>query len=136
MTKTMKRLILTLAAAAALAGCIKMDKTPPKDMPAYVRLYPGSTQMMNMNMGGMEADVFTTTAGADDVITFYRTQAATDGLSETAAPQSTTAAPGDKQLALADAATDRMLVVVAKPQQAGGTIVSLTWKVPAAKAPS
>jgi hypothetical protein len=124
----MKRATLVLAAAVALAGCIKMDKTPPKDMPAYVKLYPGSTQVMNMNLGGMEADAFTTTASADDILTFYRTQGAADGLSETAAPQQAGAAAGDKQLALTDAATGRMLIVVVKPQTSG-SMVSLTWKV-------
>ncbi len=132
----MKRLILALATAAALAGCIKMDKTPPKDMPAYVRLYPGSTQVMSMNLGGMEADAFQTTASADDILAFYRTNAATDGLSETSAPAQAGAGPGDKQLALTDAATGRMLIVVIKPQAAGASMVSLTWKTPAKAAGS
>ena len=132
----MKRAILALAAAAALAGCIKMDKTPPKDMPAYVKLYPGSTQMMSMNLGGMEADVVTTTATPDDVLTFYRTQAASDGLTETNAPAQAGAGAGDKQLALTDAATGRMLIVVIKPQAAGASMVSLTWKTPAKAAGS
>jgi hypothetical protein len=127
----MKKLIVALAAVIALGGCFKMDKTPPKDLPAYVKLYPGSTQMMNMNMGGMEADVVTTTAGADDVITVYRTQAASDGLTETAAPQAAGAAPGDKQASFTDATSDKLLVVIAKPQSSGGTMISLTWKVPA-----
>jgi hypothetical protein len=126
----MKRVIVAFAAVAVLGGCFKMDKTPPKDMPAYVKLYPGSTQMMSMNLGGMEADVVTTTAAPDDVIGFYRTQGASDGLSETAAPTASGAGPNDKQLALTDAATGRMLIVVAKPQSNGGTIVSLTWKAP------
>jgi len=136
----MKRLIVAFAAVAALSGlglggCFKMDKTPPKDMPAYVKLYPGATQMMSMNLGGMEVDVVTTTAAPDDVIGFYRTQGASDGLSETAAPTASGAGPNDKQLALTDAATGRMLVVVVKPQSSGGSVVSLTWKV-AAKAAS
>ena len=124
----MKRAILALAAAAALSGCVKMDKTPPKDLPAYVKLYPGSTQVMNMNLGGMEADAFTTSAGVDDILAFYRTQGASDGLTETAAPPQAGGAAGDRQLALTDAATGRMLVVVVKPQ-ASGSMVSLTWKV-------
>jgi hypothetical protein len=128
----MKRVIVAFAAVAALSGlggCFKMDKTPPKDMPAYVKLYPGSTQMMSMNLGGMEADVVTTTASPDDVLTFYRTQAASDGLTETAAPTASGAAPGDKQVAFTDGTADKLLVVIAKPQSAGGTVVSLTWKV-------
>ena len=132
----MKRLLLALAAAAALGGCIKMDKTPPKDMPAYVRLYPGSTQVMSMNLGGMEADAFQTTASADDILAFYRTNAATDGLSETNAPAQAGAGAGDKQLALTDAATGRMLIVVIKPQASGVSMVSLTWKTPAKAAGS
>jgi hypothetical protein len=127
----MKRVILALVAATALAGCIKMDKTPPKDMPSYVRLYPGSTQVMSMNLGGMEADAFQTTASADDILAFYRTNAATDGLAETAAPAQAGAAAGDKQLALTDAATGRMLIVVIKPQASGASMVSLTWKTQA-----
>jgi hypothetical protein len=132
----MKRLILALVAATALAGCIKMDKTPPKDMPSYVRLYPGSTQVMSMNLGGMEADAFQTTASADDILAFYRTNATTDGLTETTAPAQAGAAAGDKQLALTDAATGRMLIVVIKPQAAGASMVSLTWKTPAKAAGS
>ena len=89
----MKRVIVAFAAFAALGGCFKMDKTPPKDMQAYVKLYPGSTQMMSMNLGGMEADVVTTTATPDDVIGFYRTQGASDGLSETSAPTATGSRP-------------------------------------------
>jgi hypothetical protein len=132
----MKRLLLALAAAAALGGCIKMDKTPPKDMPAYVRLYPGSTQVMSMNLGGMEADAFQTTASADDILAFYRTNAASDGLTETTAPAAAGSGPSDKQLALTDAATGRMLIVVIKPQASGVSIVSLTWKTPAKAAGS
>jgi len=132
----MKKLILALVAATALAGCIKVDKTPPKDMPSYVRLYPGSTQVMSMNLGGMEADAFQTTASADDILAFYRTNAATDGLTETNAPAQAGAAAGDKQLALTDAATGRMLIVVIKPQASGVSMVSLTWKTPAKAAGS
>src|SRR5580698_5621022 len=84
--KTMKKLILALAAAALLGGCIKMDKTPPKDLPAFVKLYPGSTQMMNMSVAGVTADAVTTTDTPDKVIDFYRTQAASDGLTETQTP--------------------------------------------------
>ena len=130
----MKQLILGIAAvasAAALAGCIKMDKTPPKDLPAYVKLYPGSTQVMNMSMGGVTADAFTTPDSPDTVLAFYRTQAASDGLTETQAPSNTAPAPDQKQVAFTDPAQDKLLVVVAKPQGAG-SMVSLTWKTPAA----
>jgi hypothetical protein len=126
----MKRLILTLAAAVALAGCIKVDKTPPKDLPAYVKLYPGSTQVMNMSMGGVTADAFTTTDPPDTVMIFYRNQASADGLTETATPTQAPAAAGQQQATFTDT-SGKMLVVVAKPQ-ANLTVVSLTWKTPPA----
>jgi hypothetical protein len=129
----MRKLILAIAAVAALSGCIKMDKTPPKDMPAYVKLYPGSTQVMNMSLGGVTADAFTTTDTPDTVIAFYRTQAASDGLTETNAPNKPATAPDQKQAAFTDPTQDKLLVVVAKPQT-GGSMVSLTWKTPSAKA--
>ena len=128
----MKKLILGFAAvasAAALSGCIKMDKTPPKNLPAYVKLYPGSTQVMNMTMGGVTADAFTTPDSPDTVIAFYRTQATSDGLTETQTPSKTTS-PDQKQVAFTDP-SGKLLVVIAKPQ-APGSMVSLTWKTPAA----
>jgi len=126
----MKRLFLALGVAVALAGCVKMDKTPPKDVPAYVHLYPGSTQVMNMSMAGVTADAFTTTDTPDKVMTFYRTQASTDGLTEGQAPAQANASPGQLQASFTDAASGRLLVVIAKPQ-AAGSMVSLTWKTPA-----
>jgi hypothetical protein len=129
----MKKLILGLAAAAALAGCIKMDKSPPTNLPAYVKMYPGSTNVMNMNMGSVTADAFTTPDAPAQVMTFYRTQAASDALPEAAAPAAAGATAGQQQATFNDAATGRMLVVIAKPQ-AAGSMVSLTWTTP--KAPS
>jgi hypothetical protein len=129
---TAKKLMLALAAAAALGGCIKIDKTPPKDLPAFVKLYPGSTQIMNMSMAGVTADAFTTLDPPDKVMSFYRDRAAADGLAEGQAPAQPTASAGQVQAAFSDAATGRMLAVVAKPAQGGaGTMVSLTWKAPA-----
>jgi hypothetical protein len=128
----MNKLILALAAVTLVGGCIKMDKTPPKDMPAYVKLYPGSTQMMNMTMGGITADAFTTSDSPDTVMIFYRNQASADGLTETAAPaQATTGATAGQVQATFTDASGKMLAVVAKPQ-ANLTIVSLTWKTPQA----
>ena len=128
----MKRLILALVAAVAVGGCVKMDKTPPKDLPAYVKLYPGSTQVMNMSMGGVTADAFTTTDPPDTVMIFYRNQASANGLTETAAPASATASasPGQQQATFTDT-SGKMLVVLAKPQS-NLTLVSLTWKTPPA----
>jgi hypothetical protein len=131
----MKRVIVAFAAIAAVAGlglggCVKMDKTPPKNLPAYVKLYPGSTQVMNMSLGGVTADAFTTTDAPATVLIFYRNQASADGLTETAsqAPASTTA--GQEQATFTDP-SGKMLVVVAKPQS-NLTLVSLTWKTPPA----
>jgi uncharacterized protein YceK len=123
----MKKLILALAVAALLGGCIKMDKTPPKDMPAYVKLYPGSTQVMNMALGGVTADAATTTDTPDTVMIYYRNQASADGLTEGAAP-TTTASAGQQQASFTDS-TGKMLAVVAKPQGTG-TLITLTWKNP------
>ena len=130
----MRKLLAALAAGVLIGGCVKMDTTPPKDLPGYVKYYPGSQQMMTMNMGAMESVVIKTTAAPDDVIQFYRTQAASDGLAETAAPNQPAASGAQKQVAFADAATGKMLVVVAQQQQ-GQTVVSLIYK-PAPKASS
>jgi hypothetical protein len=126
----MKNLILALGLAVALGGCVKMDKAPPKDLPAYVKLYPGSTHMMTMNMAGLTVDASTTPDSPDKVISFYRAQAATDGLTEGQTP-TTASSPGQMQAAFTDTATGRMLIVLAKPQQGAGTMVDLSWKTPA-----
>ena len=131
----MKRVILALMAAAALAGCIKMDKTPPKNLPAYVTLYPGSTQVMNMSLGGVTADAATTTDTPDTVMIYYRNQASANGLTESAAPASASAgaSAGQQQANFTDP-SGKMLLVVAKPQS-NVTLVTLTWKTPAATTP-
>jgi uncharacterized protein YceK len=122
----MKKLILALAVAALLGGC-SINKTPPKNLPAYVKLYPGSTQVMNMSIGGVTADAATTTDTPDTVMIFYRNQASADGLTEGAAP-TTTAAAGQQQATFADS-TGKMVAVVAKPQGTG-TLITVTWKNP------
>ena len=134
----MKRWLTAFAALAALGGCIKMDKTPPKDLPAYVRLYPGSQQVMSMGLGPESADLMSTTDSPDQVIAWYRAQAASDGLTEMQAPAASNTAPTQRQAAFADKATNRMLVVLARPQtegQATVTMVDVTY-ANSAKAPS
>lgn len=132
--------VLGLAAVAALAvlgGCgMQTNKDPPKNMPPYARLYPGSQNVMSLVIGPETADMMTTPDSADQVMTYYRAQAASDGLQETQAP---TAAPtaGDQKASFADQATGRMLVVIAKPKDAshgGQTMVDITYPTP--KAPS
>src|SRR5271156_6693350 len=107
----MKRVILALVAAAALGGCLKMDKTPPKDLPAFVKLYPGSTQVMNLSVAGVTADAISTTDTPDKVLDFYRTQAASDGLTENQAPAQPGATAGQLQATFTDTAGGRMLIV-------------------------
>jgi hypothetical protein len=128
----MKRVILAFVAAAALGGCIKMDKTPPKNLPSYVTLYPGSTQVMNMSLAGVTADAATTTDTADTVMIYYRNQASANGLTESAVPASAQAGAiaGQQQANFTDP-SGKMLLVVAKPQS-GTTLVTLTWKTPPA----
>ena len=128
----MKRVILALMATAALGGCVKMDKTPPKNLPAYVTLYPGSTQVMNMSLAGVTADAATTTDTPATVMIFYRNQASANGLTESAAPASATggATAGQEQANFTDP-SGKMLLVVAKPQS-NLTLVTLTWKTPPA----
>jgi hypothetical protein len=128
----MRKWIVAIAAVALLGGCVKMDKTPPSDLPGYARLYPGGQPMMKMAMGPLAAEVETTTDKPDAVIAWYRSQAASDGLSEKAnAAQSTT---GQQQATFADASGSKLLVISAKAQD-DGSLISIGYR-PAAKAAS
>jgi hypothetical protein len=123
----MKKWIAALAAVALVGGCVKMDKNPPKDLPDYVKLYPGGQPMMSMNLGVLSSEVETTTDSPATVIAYYRTEAAADGLTEkTAAPQANATA-GQLQVQFSDATGSKLLVVVAKPQPPG-TMVSLSYR--------
>jgi hypothetical protein len=121
----MKAWIAALASLALLGGCVKMDSSPPKDLPDYVKLYPGAQPMMTMAVGPMSAEVETTTDKPDDVIAYYRTQAASDGLAETKSPTAATA-QGQVQAQFGDP-NGKFLIVTARPQGTN-TIVSLTYK--------
>jgi hypothetical protein len=131
--------VLGLAALAALAlvgGCMKMNKDPPKDMPAYAPLYPGSQNVMSVAIGPETADMMTTSDSPDQVIAYYRAQAAANGLSETQTPAQATS-PSEQKAAFADRATGRMLVVLARPNDAshgGLTMVDITYPTPKAPA--
>jgi hypothetical protein len=122
----MRKLLLALAAACALGGCMKIDKAPPKDLPAFVKLYPGATGTMSMSMGPMSSILFQTTASPDDVVSYYRGQASADGLTEQPAKAQTGSPAEQRQAEFRDATGGEILVVVAWPQQ-NTTMVDLTY---------
>jgi hypothetical protein len=118
-----------VAAAVLLGGCLKMDKTPPKDLPSYVKLYPGAEPTARMSLGPMSSELETTTDSPATVIAYYRTQAAADGLTEKQVQAPASAAQGQMQTTFNDATGDKMLIVLAKPQSGNnGTLVSLTYR--------
>jgi len=119
--------IVVLAAVALVGGCIKMDKNPPKDLPDYVQLYPGGQPMATMTMGPMTSEMETTTDSPETVIAYYRTQAAANGLTEKQVSTPANASAGQMQTTFSDATGQKMLIVLAKPQDKG-TIVSLTYR--------
>ena len=128
--------LVAVAALTALGGCLKTDKDPPKNMPSYARLYPGSQNIMSLEIGPETADMMTTSDSPEQVIAYYRAQAAADGLQETQSP-TTAPSAGDLKASFVDRATGRMLVVIAKPHDAshgGQTMVDITYPTP--KAPS
>ena len=129
----MKNIIVALAFTAdiAVGGCVKVSTTAPTDLPAYVRVMPGSEQKMVSNMGVTKTEMFTTSSSVDEVVAFYRAQAQADGLTEGAAQPS--ADPIAKQVRFADTASGRLLIVDAQPsvQEPGKTLVSLTYMPPA-----
>ena len=123
----MKTWMAAVACVALLGGCMKMDSSPPKDLPDYVKLYPGAQPTMTMALGPLSSEIETTTDKPDAVLAFYRTQAASDGLTETQAAQTANAAPGQLQAQFSDATQSKILIVIARPQGAN-TMVSLTYK--------
>jgi hypothetical protein len=134
----MRRLhgVCALAAVAALTvvgGCVKMDKNPPKDLPGYVKLYPGAQPTATMSMGPLSTEMETTADAPETVMAFYRSQAAADGLVEKPVNAPANAAPGQVQTTFSDATGDKTLIVLVRPQSPG-TLLSLTYRP--AKAPT
>lgn len=129
----MKKLLIVLA-AVALAGCFKVGKTLPKDMPSYVSVYPGAELVMTLDMGAMTTIGLRTSASPDDVIGYYRTQATANGMQETAAPQSANATADQRQAMFRDSTGKQILMVSARPQN-NETTVALAYNKPAAGSP-
>src|SRR5579863_7618106 len=127
----MRKLLLALAAVIAIGGCMKIDKSPPKDLPAYVTVYPGASNLMSMSMGPMSSIIFQTTSGPDDVVTFYRGQATTNGLAEQAMQPPAGSPAEQRQATFRDTTGRELLVVIARPApQQGATLVTLTYTSP------
>jgi hypothetical protein len=127
MARSMRVLGLgTVAALALLGGCVKMDKNPPKDLPGYVKLYPGAQPTATMSMGPMTSEMETTTDSPETVMAFYRSQAAADGLAEKPVNAPGNVDPGQMQTTFSDGAGKTLMVLV-KPTNPG-TLVSLTYR--------
>jgi hypothetical protein len=130
-----RSLFLGIATALALSGCFKVSNALPADAPSFVKLYPGSAQVVTVDVAGMKSVVYQAPSAAPDaVLTFYRTQAAAEQMPEQAAPPQANAPADQKQAVFGDPSGAKFLVVVARPQGTG-TMVSLTYKPPP-KAPS
>jgi len=116
-----------LAVVLLVGGCIRMDKNPPKDLPSYVKLYPGAQPTATMSLGPMTSEMETTTDSPQAVMAFYRAQAAADGLVEKRVNTPANAAGGQLQTSFADPTGQKTLIVLAKPQKQG-TLLSLTYR--------
>lgn len=125
----MKKLLVALAAVALLGGCVKVDKSLPKDLPSYVSVYPGAQPVLSLDMGAMQSVALQTTAAPDDVLTYYRGQAAANGLQEAAAPTTANPATDQRQVMFRDTSGHTLMVGV-RPQ-GQGTIISLVYTKPA-----
>jgi|SRR5579864_5190828 len=125
----MRKLLLALTAALSVGACVKVNQAPPKDLPAFVKIYPGASNIVSMGMGPMSAIVFQTTSSPDDVLSYYRGQAQADGLAEQPTKPTAGATADQRQAEFRDAAGGEILVVIAKPQQ-NATMVDLTYNNP------
>ena len=116
------------------SACIKVSNSLPADAPSYIKLYPGAAQVVLVDVAGMKSATYQSNGKIDAVMAFYRAQAASEQMPEGRVPPQANA-PADQQSAVfGDPATQKFLVVVARPHEPG-TMVNLTYK-PAAKAPS
>ena len=120
----MKRAVIALAAAALLTACVKVNKSLPADAPPYAVVYPGATQVVSMDMMGMQSILFQVADTPDTILGYYRTQATSNGLQEVSAANK--GSPEQKQASFRDPSSNRIFVVVARPKN-GGTMVDLTY---------
>jgi len=123
-----KRFLVALAAIAVLGGCFKVERSLPKDLPTYVSIFPGAEPVVSIDMGAMMSVGLRTSASPDDVMAYYRAQAAANGLQEQSAPTPASAPADQRQVMFKDAA-GHTLVVGARPQN-GETTISLVYTKP------
>jgi hypothetical protein len=123
-----KNLLIALAAVTLLGGCFKVDRSLPKDLPTYVSIYPGAEPVVSIDMGPMMSVGLRTTSSPDDVVAYYRAQAAANGLQEQSATSPASAPADQRQLMFKDAAGHTL--VVGARQQNGETTISLVYTKP------
>ena len=84
MTKSIGKygMILALGAALALGGCFKIKSGLPADAPAYVKVYPGATQVMSIDVGPMKTVAFQAADTPATVLTYSRAQAVAEQMPE------------------------------------------------------
>ena len=137
MTKSIGKygMILALGAALALGGCFKIKSGLPADAPAYVKVYPGATQVMSIDVGPMKSVVFQAPDTPATVMIYYRSQAVAEQMPEAQAPSQGGTQPGQESAVFGDAKDGGAFMVVAArpaPQGQVGSTVSIMYK-PAAQ---
>ena len=129
--RKMRHVALGLAASLALAGCFKVGNSVPADAPSYVKVYPGAPQVVTVDVAGMKMVTFEAAASPDQVIQFYRDDAASAGLVEnTQAEAQASKNPSQRVLAYGEPNTDKFFMVVVQTHNTG-SMVNVTYKPPA-----
>lgn len=124
----MKKLLIALAALTLVGGCFKVDRSLPKDLPSYVAIYPGAEPLVSIDMGAMMSVGLRTNASPDEVISYYRAQAAANGLQEESAASTANVSANQRQAMFRDG-SGHTLMVGARPQN-GETTISLVYTKP------
>jgi hypothetical protein len=126
----MSHVALGLAASLALAGCFKVGNSVPADAPSYVKVYPGAPQVVTVDVAGMKMVTFEAAASPDQVIQFYRDDAASAGLTENTQAEAANKNANQRTLAYGDPNSDKFLIVVVQAHNTG-SMVNVTYKPPA-----